>query len=205
MYNTVAESDADEDFGSGGALVLPDMTDSSRRIRHLAVGAGKDKNIYLVDRDNMGKFRAADDTNIYQELVGGLQGPEYGMPAYFNGTLYYGARGEPIVALPFSQARLVPKPSSFTNNGFVWPGATPAISANGSANGILWAAENEPRAVLHAYDASDLAKELYNSSQAPGGRDNFGIGNKFITPTIANGKVYVGTANGVGVFGLLQP
>jgi hypothetical protein len=69
MHNTVAESDADQDLGSGGALVLPDMLDSSRRIRHLAVGAGKDANIYLVDRANMGKFRAAGDTNIYQEGV----------------------------------------------------------------------------------------------------------------------------------------
>ena len=204
MYNTVAESNADEDLGSGGALVLPDLLDSAQRIRHLAVGAGKDTNIYLVDRDNMGKFRAADDTNIYQEIVGGLQGGEFAMPAYFNGTLYYGAVGAPIVALRFSQARLVPNPSSSTNNNFGYPGATPALSANGSVNGILWAAENGTKAVLHAYNASDLSKELYNSNQAPGGRDNFGAGNKFITPTIANGKVYVGTTTGVGVFGLRQ-
>ena len=79
-----------------------------------------------------------------------------------------------------------------------------SISANGSANGIVWAAENADEAVLHAYDASNLATELYNSNQAAGERDQFGMGNKFITPTIANGKVYVGTTNGVGVFGLLK-
>jgi len=65
-----------------------------------------------------------------------------------------------------------------------------------------WAHENTSPAVLHAYDAANLANELYNSAQA-GGRDSFGPGNKFITPTIADGKVFVGTPNGVAVFGLL--
>ena len=76
------------------------------------------------------------------------------------------------------------------------------MSANGSQNGIVWAHENTNPAVLHAYDASDLSHELYNSSQAASGRDNFGAGNKFITPTIADGMVFVGTQNGVAVFGL---
>src|SRR5260370_3710652 len=161
MYNSVAESSADKDLGSGGALVLPDMKDSLGRIRHLAVGAGKDKNIYLVDRDKMGKFNAAGDTNIYQEIVGGLMGPEFAMPAYFNGNVYYGAVNAPIVALRFSLARLGATPSSMTSTSFGYPGATPAISANGTVNGILWATQNGtptvPKAVLHAYDASNLA------------------------------------------------
>jgi hypothetical protein len=89
-----------------------------------------------------------------------------------------------------------------TSNSFGYPGAIPSISANGNANGIVWAAENSDPAVLHAYDATDL-HELYNSNQAAGGRDQFGTGNKFIAPTIANGNVFVGTTNGVGVFGLL--
>jgi hypothetical protein len=67
----------------------------------------------------------------------------------------------------------------------------------------VWAVENTDPAVLHAYDASDLI-ELYNSGQAPSGRDQFGSGNKYITPMIVNGKVYVGTTNGVGVFGMLK-
>jgi len=86
----------------------------------------------------------------------------------------------------------------------VLPGATPSISANGTSNAILWAAENGGTAVLHAYDATNLSHELYNSNQASGRRDRFGTGNKFITPMITNGKVYVGTTNGVGVFGLLK-
>ena len=204
MFNTVDESAADQDLGSGGALLLPDMKDAQGQVRHLAVGAGKDANIYVVDRDNMGKFRAAGDTNIYQELDGVLPGGVWAMPAYFNGVLYYGSVGQPLLAFPFFQARLASAPSSMTNNSFGYPGTTPSISANGSANAIVWAAENSGTAVLHAYRASDLSSELYSSNQAPGGRDHFGVGNKFITPTIANGKVYVGTTNGVGAFGLLR-
>jgi hypothetical protein len=94
-------------------------------------------------------------------------------------------------------------PKSATSTQFADPGATPSISGSSDSDLILWATENTSPAVLHAYSANNLAVELYNSNQAPGGRDNFGNGNKFITPTIANGKVYVGTTNGVGVLGLL--
>ena len=201
MFNTLAESTLDVDLGSGGALVLPDMKDSQEQVRHLAVGAGKDRKIYLVDRDNMGKFHPTAN-KIYQELSTALAGPEYGMPAYFSGTLYYGAVGDAIRAFPFLNGRLLKLPSSITRTKFRFPGATPSISANGTTNGIVWAAENTAVAVLHAYDAGNLARELYNSNQATSGRDHFGAGNKFITPTIANGRVYVGTTTGVGVFGL---
>jgi hypothetical protein len=201
MFNTTDESSGDVDLGSGGALVLPDMTDARGMTRRLAVGAGKDTNIYLVDRDNMGKFNLTTNA-IYQELPAALGGQEFGAPAYFNGSTYYGAVGDSIRAFQFSTARLSTTPSSTTNNVFGFPGATPSISAHGAGNGIVWAAENTDPAVLHAYDATDLSRELYSSNQA-GGRDQFGTGNKFIAPTIVNGKVYVGTANGVGVFGLL--
>ncbi len=203
MYNTTSESDADEDLGSGGALVLPDMTDAGGHVRHLAIGAGKDTNIYLVNRDNMGKFNPANDSAIYQELDGALPGGIWSMPAYYNGKVYFGAVGGPIRAFQFSKAVLSSTPASATSTQFPYPGATPSISANGSTNGILWAVENNSSAVLHAYLAGNLATELYNTSQAPNGRDNFGAGNKFMTPTIANGKVYVGTPNGVAAFGLL--
>jgi hypothetical protein len=201
MSNTVAESNADEDLGSGGALVLPDMADSHGLTRHLAVGAGKDQKIYLVDRDNMGKFHPNTD-NIYQELLSALGGPEFGMPAFFNNQIYYGAAGSSLRAFQFTSAQLQSTPVSQTAITFTYPGTTPSVSANGTNNGIVWAVENTDPAVLHAYDASDLTRELYNSNQA-GTRDQFGTGNKFITPTIANGRVYVGTTTGVGVFGLL--
>lgn len=203
MFNQGQENGSDTDLGSGGALVLPDFTDSSGQVRHLAVGAGKDQNIYVVDRDSMGKYDPSTN-NIYQEIQGALAGGVFSMPAYFNNTVYFGAVGDSIKAFPISSARLASAPSSQTGNSFPYPGATPSISANGTSNAILWAAENQNTAVLHAYDASNLANELYNSNQASGGRDQFGTGNKFITPTVINGKVYVGTTNGVGVFGLLK-
>jgi len=203
MFNQAGENGSDEDLGSGGALVLPDLKDGSGLVRHLAVGAGKDSNIYLVDRDAMGKFNPGAN-NIYQEIQGGLSGSVFSMPAYFNNTIYYGAVGDSIKAFAITNAQLAGTPSSQTGNAFGYPGATPSVSANGTSSAILWAAENSGTAVLHAYDATNLASELYNSNQASGGRDQFGAGNKFITPMITNGKVYVGTTNGVGVFGLLH-
>jgi hypothetical protein len=97
---------------------------------------------------------------------------------------------------------LATTPSSQTATSFAYPGATPSISSNGNANGIVWAVENAGTAVLHAYDATNLALELYNSNQAANGVDQFGAGNKFIAPTIVNGRVYVGTPTGVVAFGL---
>jgi outer membrane protein assembly factor BamB len=201
MFNQQSENNGDADLGSGGALVLPDLSDGSGNVRHLAVGAGKDGHIYVVNRDAMGKFNASSN-NVYQDLSGGLGGGIYGMPAYFNGTLYYGAVGDAIKAFTITNAKLSSGPTSQTSNTFRYPGATPSISSNGTSNGIVWAAENTSPAVLHAYDASNL-HELYNSNQASGGRDQIGSGNKFITPTVVNGKVFVGTTNSVGVFGLL--
>ena len=198
MSNVTAENNADVDLGSGGALVLPDMTDANSVVRHLAVGAGKDRHIYLVDRDNMGKFNATVDSN-YQDLPAALAGGEFGMPAYFNGAIYYGSVGDVLRKFTLTNARLTVTPAANSVNSFGSPGTTPSISANGTANGIVWATENTNPAILHAYDAGDM-HQLYASNQA-GTRDQFGAGNKFITPMIANGKVYVGTTNGIGVFG----
>jgi hypothetical protein len=135
--------------------------------------------------------------------VGLCRGGIWSMPAYFSDRLYYGPVGYNLLAFQFSNARLQTTAVSSTSTIFAYPGATPSISANGTTNAIVWATESTNPAVVHAYDASDLSKELYNSNQA-GARDQFGPGNKFITPTIANGKVYVGTTNGVGAFGLLS-
>jgi len=200
MQNQQQENDSDADLGSGGALVLPDLTDDSGIVRHLSVGAGKDGHIYVVNRDAMGKFNAGSN-NVYQDLSGALGSGVWGMPAYFNGTLYYGAVGDAIKAFKITNAKLSTGPVGQTSNTFRYPGTTPSISANGTVNGIVWAVENTTPSVLHAYDASNL-HELYNSNQA-GSRDQLGAGNKFITPAIANGKVYVGTTNSVEVFGLL--
>ncbi|HZQ93684.1 MAG TPA: pyrrolo-quinoline quinone [Candidatus Sulfotelmatobacter sp.] len=202
MYNQQAENNSDIDLGSGGAVVLPDMKDSSGNTWQLAAGAGKDGNLYLVNRAAMGKFHP-NGNNIYQELPGVLPGGIWSAPAYAFGRLYFGPVGSPLLAFQFKNARLLPAAVAQTPNTFGYPGATPSISSNGTTNAIVWAAENSFPAVLHAYNAFNL-KELYNSNQAANNRDHFGSGNKFITPTIANGKVYVGTTNGVGVFGLLK-
>ncbi len=204
MYNTVSESDADEDLGSGGAMVVPNFKDSSGVVHELVVGAGKDANIYLANRANMGKFNPDNNNQIYQELTGVLAGQVFSAPALADMRIFYGAVGDHIKAFSFnSSGRLNSTPASATATQFGYPGATPSISGNSASNLILWATENTSPAVLHAYSAKNLSVELYNSNQAAGGRDQFGNGNKFITPTIANGKVYVGTMNGVGVLGLL--
>ena len=200
MSNEVAESNADEDLGSGGILLLPDLTDSGGTTRHLAVGAGKDGNLYVVNRDSMGKFSAAGN-NIWQQLTGVLGGGIWSTPAYFNQTLYYGPNGGQLVSFNMADAKLSAGTQSSAT--FVSPGSAPGVSANGTSEGIVWAHENSNPAVLHAYDATNLAHELYNSSQASGGRDQYGAGNKFITPVVADGKVFVGATNGVAVFGLL--
>lgn len=200
-YNTLDESNADEDLGSGGALVLPDLQDASGNVHHLAVGAGKDSNIYIVNRDNMGKFNAQNNNAIYQEISGAIDGV-WSMPAYFNNTVYYGAVGDTLKAFPITNAMLAATPSVQSTNNFPYPGTTPAVSANGTNNGIVWDVENSSPAVLHAYNAATL-QEIYNSNQAANGRDQFGNGNKFITPMVVDGKVFVGTPSGVAEFGLL--
>jgi len=203
MDDELSESENDTDLGSGGILLLPDQTDAGGTARHLAVGAGKDGNLYVVDRDNMGKFKSASNA-IWQELDGVLLNGIWSTPAYYNSTVYYGPTNGPLLMFPLSHALLAAAPTSQSGTQFAYPGTFPVISANGAANGIVWAYENTSPAVLHAYSASTLATELYNSNQAAGGRDQFGAGNKFIVPVVADGKVMVATTNSVAVFGLLH-
>ena len=202
MDNTVAESNGDVDLGSGGAMLLPDQTDSTGVVRQLAVGAGKDGHLYVVNRSNMGKFSMSNNA-IWEDMPGALPGGIWATPAYFQGTVYYGDVGGTLKAFGIQQALLGKTPTSQTSISFAYPGTAPAVSANGSSDGIVWAVQNSNPAALHAFAAGNLATELYNSNQAANGRDNFGTGNKFMTPSIANGKVYVGTPTGVAVFGLL--
>jgi hypothetical protein len=203
MYNTVSESDADEDLGSGGVLLLPGQVDIHGVTRHLAVGAGKDGNIYVANQMNMGKFNASNNSGLYQEIKGVLGAGMWAMPAYFNGSVYFGPQSGTLKQFVFSKARLSSAAKSVTAESFTYPGTIPSISANGTRNGIVWAIEHTNTSVLHAYEASNLATELYNSNQAANGRDNFGTATHFGVPTIINGKVYVGTTDSVVAFGLL--
>jgi hypothetical protein len=135
------------------------------------------------------------------------------MSAYYNGTLYFGPVNGPVTAFPFENARLSPA-SSKSSSVFGFPGATPIVSADGSSNGIVWAVETVGKggfeglvnksAILHAYAATNIADELYNSNQATNNRDAFGTVNDFVTPMVASARVYVPSSEGVGVFGLLD-
>jgi len=209
-FDTVSQSDSDQDLGSGGLLLLPDMTDANGTTRHLGVGAGKQDltrsgnpiMLFVVDRDNMGKFNSSNDNAIYQELSSALQGGQgvWAAPAYFNNTLYYGAVNDNLRAFAITQAKVAASASSTSPETYGYPGATPSISANGSTNGIVWAIESS--GTLNAYNATNLGNELFSAGFPADGTT------KFLTPMVANGKVYVGTgaANGspgtVVVFGL---
>lgn len=211
MYNGPSESAQDLDLGSGGVLLLPDQTDAQGGVHHLVVAAGKDKNIYLADRDNLGKFNTAsdpmDNSNVYQELPGANASLVYSSPAFFNETLYYASDSDTLRSYPMQNAKMATSPSSSTPTKFGHPGPTPTITYDGKniTTGIVWALDSATTApaILHAYDPANLGHEFYNSNQAANGRDTFGMGNKFIVPMIVNGKVYVGTPTGVAVFGLL--
>jgi len=202
MSAEIAESSKDDDLGSGGVMLLPDMTDAEGTVRQLAVGAGKDGNMYVVDRNNMGKFTSVGN-NIWQQLNGVLGSGVWSTPAYFNSNIYYGPQGGSLLAFSVTNALLSSSPTSQSSTQFTYPGTFPVVSANGTANAIVWAYENTSPAVLHAYAATNLATELYNSNQASNGRDHFGAGNKNIAPVVADGKVFVATTNSVAVFGLL--
>ena len=191
----------DIDLGSSTAVLLPDLAGSSAH-RHLMVIAGKEGRIYLIDRDRMGHFQASGDDQIVQSINGAI-GPLFGAPAYSNNTLYFAAAFDTLKAFPISEAHIAISPSSQSSQAFGYAGAVPVVTANRSSNGIVWAVEGSFGGMLHAYDASNLAIELYNS-QMEGSRDALGSFLPFSVPTVANGKAYVGTANALVVYGLLD-
>jgi hypothetical protein len=203
LYDAVSQSEQDLDLGAGGGLLLPEMTDSSNRPVNLYLGGGKDGRVYIVDQTRLGGFNAGKNLNYQQ--VSGMRALR-STPAYFNNRVYFGGRDVGIKSFTFNQARMSATPSSTTATVFAYPGTSPSVSANGTSNGILWAHERNltSGAVLHAYDAMNLTTELYNSTQAPGGRDSFGSANKFIAPVVTAGKVFVASNTGVAVFGLFN-
>ena len=211
-YNQDSLSAADADLGSGGLLLLPDAVGSTAH-PHLLVGCGKQGVIYLVDRDTgkMGEFTPGTD-NVVQEI--GSSGT-WSMPAFWNNSLYYQGAGDVLKQFAFSftngvsNGTLMSSPVSSSATGFGFPGATPSISANGSTGGIAWvvrtdAYDGNGPAELHAYDATNLANELYNTTMVAA-RDTPGPAVKFAVPTVTGGKVYVGTQTQLSVYGLNPP
>jgi hypothetical protein len=203
-FNQLALDIGDVDLGSGGAVLLPDSVGTPAH-QHLLVGSGKEGKIYLLDRDNLGQYNGTDDNQAVQTLAN-LVSPTFGVPAYFNNHLYYVGIGDFLKSIRITNAQLVSPPETKSISKFGYPGGSPSVSAKGTNNAIIWVlrsdmAEFRGRATLHAFDANNVSKELYNSSQA-GSRDDPGGGIKFTVPTVANGKVYVGTASRLAVYGL---
>lgn len=194
----------DTDLGSGGLLMLPDQTGA---VPHLLLGAGKEGKIYLINRDQMttgnNHFDPTNTTDFVMQTVSGQINGSFDTPAWFNGWIYYAGNGDNLKAFSLAGGLLSASPvSTDSARSFGFPGATPSISANGTNNGIVWATQNGAPAVLVALNATNLPTELYNSSQVPT-RDQLATGVKFALPTVANGKVFVGNAFSVSVFGLL--
>ena len=189
----------DTDLGSGGVLLIPDRPGK----KPLLVQVGKEGTIYLTNRNRMGKFNPNDDSQIIQNLPGAVGGM-WGMPAFWNNNVYFGGVGDNLKMFSFDPVAglLSTTPVSNTLTFFNYPGTTPSISANGATNGIVWALQTDHSpAVLHAYDATQLSTEFYNTTQNAA-RDNPGNSVKFTVPTIANGKVYVPAQKQLSVYGL---
>jgi outer membrane protein assembly factor BamB len=204
--------DNDLDLGSGAALLLPTSAGSAAD-PNLMIQGGKQGTLYLLNDDGMGEFNPNTD-QVVQEASGLFTNNEtppnndpltyiYSTPAYFNGTLYYATVGDHAKAFSLTNATLSTTPSSESPDTFGYPGATPVISANGTTNGIVWFIDNGTNE-LRAYNAANLADELYNSGQAAGGRDALGTAVKFTVPTVADGHVFVGTNNSLVIYGLLN-
>lgn len=198
-YNQAALNGKDLDTGSSGALLLPDSAGSAAH-PHLLTSAGKEGRIYLIDRDSMGGFQAGSDSQIVQSIPGAIGGL-FGIPAYFNGMVYFSGANDSLKAYSIANAALSEQPVSRSATKFSGLGSVPSVSADGARNGIVWTLEGSGGGVLRAYDAGDLANELYDSGQNKA-RDAPGSYVKFSTPAIANGRVYAGTQNSLAVYGL---
>jgi hypothetical protein len=205
----LAENDAD--LGSGSNILMPNNSSSTP---HETIGGGKDGNVFVVNRDNMGMFHTTNDV-IQTQYIGTKQYNNiFSTPAYWNGSLYFHSNADVLKAFSWesSTGLMSTSPSSAGVNVYGQHGATPSISSNGNSNGIIWDIDNSAYnqdtpsssglSVLHAYDASNVGVELYNSAQA-GSRDTAGLALKFTVPTIAGGKVFVPSGDQITVYGLL--
>jgi PQQ-like domain len=196
----------DADLGAGATILMPDDSSGSPRE---TIGGGKDGRVFVVNRDSMGSFSPTAD-NVFEIVQTGVQQFDniFSTPVYWNGSLYYHCESDVLHAFSWSNGLLSTQPVSSGNSKFAMHGATPSLSSNGMQNGIIWEIDNtnygSGPAVLHAYDATNVGNELYNSSQA-GSRDTAGMALKFTVPTIAGGKVFVPTANELDIYGLLGP
>jgi hypothetical protein len=189
----------DLDLDSGGVTILPDYMGSALH-RHLLVVGDKQGEIFLIDRDNMGKFNPSADHVVAEINDSGYW--IFSSPAIFGTTLYYAGVIGPATAFTITNATIHQVPKASTSQKFAYPGATPMVSSSGGNNGIIWLLERHTN-TLRAYKASNLHKLLYSSGQAARHRDQLGPIVKFTFPTVANGKIYVGTYKSVDIYGLI--
>ncbi len=202
-FNQQSLSGGDIDIGSAGFTLLPDQPGP---FPHLGVTAGKEGKIYLLNRDNLGKFHSGSDSQIVQSIPDALGGPtltnsrNFSTATYWQGNVYFIGNQDVIKQFTLTNGLLTSSPVSMGTHIYGFPGANMSVSANGSANGIVWAIEAV--GVLHAYDATNVARELYNTNQA-GSRDQFGSAVRFTVPTVMNGKVFVAGMTELAIFGLL--
>jgi hypothetical protein len=204
------------DLGAGGAAVLADLPNAP--VKHLLIGGGKIGSgqageLYVINRDAMGHLEGGGGPPLVQKFP--VMRHIFATPAFWNNTLYIAGKDGPLnaYALSATTALFNPTPVSQSSALFNGRGATPSVSSNGNSHPIVWAADTSQYgpasaygtgpAVLHAYDATNLARELWNSAQAAANRDQAGNAVKFTVPTIANGKVYIGTMSEIDVYGLL--
>jgi hypothetical protein len=203
------------DLGAGGAAILADLP--SGAVKHLLIGGGKMGSgenglLYVLNRDAMGHLEGT-GAPLVQKFP--LTRSIFATPAFWNNTIYIAGANGPLnaFALNTSTSLFNPNPVSQSVQQFPLRGATPSISSNGTSNGIAWATDvsqygglskfGSGPVVLHAFDATNLGRELWNSAQAASNRDQAGDAVKFTVPTIANGKVYMGSRTEVDVYGLL--
>jgi hypothetical protein len=193
-------NDSDLDLGSGGPLLIPDQPNPPTK---MLVAAGKQGMVYLVDQTNLGQYNP-NGNQVLQVLPAGTVPTAHSMPAFWQNNIYFVGVGDNAKSYLLFDALLSTSPTSQSVVAFAYPGATPVISANGSTQGLLWALTTfkQNPAVLHVFDATNLSRELYNSGQNAT-RDQAGLAAKFAVPTVANGKVYVGTSSELDVYGLL--
>jgi hypothetical protein len=203
-YNQANLAQNDTDLGSGGLLLLPDQ---SGTFPHLLLGAGKGGTIYVMNRDQLttanNHYDATGSIDYVAQTVSGQIGSSFDTPAYFNGYVYYCGSGNNLKEFTVTSGVLSGTPVTTSSRSFGFPGATPSVSASGTSNGIVWVMQMGTPDVLVAYNATNFASELYNSTQAAGNRDRLVGGVKFAVPTVADGKAIVGNSNSVSVFGLL--
>ncbi len=191
----------DTDLGSGGPMILP--ASAGNPSHPLIVGAGKEGKIYLLDTTSLGKFTST-DSGALQEVGSAINGT-LSTPAYFNGRLYYSpGYGGTVVSWALSGAKIDTTSKQSSPDSIAFPGSSPYISANGTLNGIVWVID-KGTGQLRAYDAGNLASELWTSNQSAA-RDSLPGGTvKFSVATPVNGRVYALSATSLVAYGPPAP